>query len=335
MRHDARVLLFLEHSIADGNETPAGRHVVSRRFEFIELAPDGTANVAGYAPYLDYRPATDEEHLCLGPLLQEPWLQGDVERLGLDYAIEAAVPAHLAEVRLRTEARVAKVRAAVRERLTKEIAYWDRRAAELRDEADAGKQPRMNPDRAQSRADDLAKRLKARFADLDRDQQLSALPPVVVGGALILPASRLSSLRHDQPVPPRHARVTELVERRGIDAVLRTEGVLGRTPTEMHRTNPGYDIRSEAPDGVLLFIEVKGRMEGADTFIVTRNEILHSLNVPDAWVLALVEVSPRGPAHDRVRYLRRPFGDSVHLPFATTSAVLSWQDYWKRGEAPS
>lgn len=69
--------------------------------------------------------------------------------------------------------------------------------------------------------------------------------------------------------------------------------------------------------------------------MVTRNEILHGLNVPDAWVLALVEVSPDGPDHDHTRYLRRPFGDEVHLPFATTSAALSWRDYWQRGGNPS
>jgi hypothetical protein len=48
-----------------------------------------------------------------------------------------------------------------------------------------------------------------------------------------------------------------------------------------------------------------------------------------------VEVSPDGPAHDRVRYLLRPFGDNVHLPFATTSATVSWRDYWERGGPPS
>ncbi|MGH9155574.1 MAG: hypothetical protein ACRD1K_07025 [Acidimicrobiales bacterium] len=69
--------------------------------------------------------------------------------------------------------------------------------------------------------------------------------------------------------------------------------------------------------------------------MVTRNEILHALNVPDAWVLALVEVSPDGPAGDRVRYLRRPFGGAVHLPFDTTATVLSWPDYWGRGATPA
>ncbi len=331
-----RVLLFLEHAITDGHETPTGKRVVSRRFEFVELSPDGSARSPGYAPYLDYRALSEEEWPQVKALLDDPWLAGDVERLGMDHAIELAVPRHLAEVRIRTDARVAKVRAAVRDRLTKEIAFWDLRAAELREQADAGKQPRMNPDRAQARADELSGRLRARLADLDRDQQLSALPPVVIGGALIVPAGLLAVLRgRPLAAPPSVALDREVVERRAVDAVLEAEELLGRKPVEMARNNPGFDVRSEAPDGRLLFLEVKGRVADAETFVVTRNEILHALNVPDAWVLALVEVSPSGPAHDRVRYLERPFGDTVHLPFATTSTVLDWRDYWERGREPS
>ncbi len=346
-----RILLFLEHAIADGHEArPAryggdqaaagGRRVVSRRFEFVELFLDGTARVAGYAPYLDYRPATEAERALLGGLVDEPWLAADVDRLGLDHAIEVAVPAHLAEVRHRTQARVAKVRAAVRERLTKEIAHWDRRATELAAQAEAGRQPRMNPDRARARADDLAGRLEARLAELERDQQLSALPPVVVGGALVAPASMLARLAGEQAPESPFTLDTTVVERRAVDAVMRAEEVLGRSPTEMAHNHPGYDITSEGPDhegqdGDLRFIEVKGRVAGADTFVVTRNEILCALNVPDTWVLALVEISDDGPGCDRVRYLRRPFGDGVHLPFATTAAFLSWPDYWGRGEQPS
>jgi superfamily II DNA or RNA helicase len=114
-----RLLLFLEHAITDGHETPSGRRIASRRFEFVELFPDGNRITAGYAPYLDYRSVTDEERRLLEDLPPAGWLRKDVERLGLDYAIEVAVPGHLAEVRTRTDARVAKVRAAVRDRLTK------------------------------------------------------------------------------------------------------------------------------------------------------------------------------------------------------------------------
>ncbi len=43
-----------------------------------------------------------------------------------------------------------------------------------------------------------------------------------------------------------------------------TESGLGRTPREMPQNNKGYDIESHTLDGDLLFIEVKGRIEGAD-----------------------------------------------------------------------
>ena len=123
-------------------------------------------------------------------------------------------------------------------------------------------------------------------------------------------------------------------EKRAIDAVRAAERATGWEPTVMPPANPGFDIRSERPDGTVRFVEVKGRVAGAEVFMVTRNEILHALNVPEAWILALVEVSPEGPHHDRVRYLRRPFGESVHLPFDTTAAVLTWSEYWERAVEP-
>jgi hypothetical protein len=330
------VLVLLEHAITDAHDVPGGRRVVSRRFEFVELSADGTVRTAGYAPYLDHRPASESELAVAARLLTDRWPVAGVEDDAVRHAITTAVPAHLAEVRARTVARVAKVRAAVRERLTKEIAYWDRRAAELREQAEAGRQPRMNPDRAQARADELAGRLKARVADLEQDEKLSALPPVVVGAALIVPLAWLEYPEgNTSSAAPELARETHGVERRAVDAVIAAEKSLGRIPTEMTHNNPGYDVQSEADDGSLLFIEVKGRLTGADTFIVTRNEILHGLNVPDAWVLALVDVSPDGPEHDEVRYLRRPFGETVHLPFATTATSLAWREYWEKGTTPS
>ena len=57
--------------------------------------------------------------------------------------------------------------------------------------------------------------------------------------------------------------------------------------------------------GRLRFIEVKGRVTGADTITVTKNEILYSLNKPDDFILAIVEFLD-DDAH-RVHYVRRPF----------------------------
>ena len=115
------------------------------------------------------------------------WLHDDVETRALDYGIDVLSAEHLAEVRSRVVARVAKVKAAVQERLTREVTYWDHRASELQLQADAGKSPRMNPDRAAGRADELQRRKEARLAELDREAQVASQPPVVVGGALVVP----------------------------------------------------------------------------------------------------------------------------------------------------
>ena len=71
------------------------RQVVSRRLQFVELTEDWEARVAGYAPYLDYRPLEDDEQgLVAKPDRVEEWLDRGVEQAGLDYAIGEAVPEH-------------------------------------------------------------------------------------------------------------------------------------------------------------------------------------------------------------------------------------------------
>ena len=67
----------------------------------------------------------------------------------------------------------------------------------------------------------------------------------------------------------------------------------------------------------------------------TNSEPRFAANVPDSYLLALVDVSPDGPAHDQVRYLRCPYGADVRLPFDTTAASLKWQAYWQRADEPT
>ena len=81
---------------------------------------------------------------------------------------------------------------------------------------------------------------------------------------------------------------------------------LGFDPTDREFEKLGYDIESRIPGtGKLRFIEVKGRISGAQTITVTRNEILYSLNKPDDFILAIVEFID-GETH-KVHYLREPF----------------------------
>ena len=331
-----RVLCYLEHTITDARPGQGGRdHVVSRRFEFVSVDRDGIGSPGGYAPYLDYRPATPDELVTCKQILGDEWLSGPgLERRALDYAIEHIVPAHLAEVAARTDDRAERTITAVRTRLTREINYWDQRAAVLKEQAAAGRQPKMNPERAQTRADELAARMRRRLGELEEERELQALPPVLVGGALVVPAGLLASLGDPEAATvSRFARETREVEERAVRAVLDEEARIGRRAEEMPHSNPGFDIRSVDTDGHLLLIEVKGRIEGSTTVTVTRNEILTGLNAADRYLLALVEVRTDGTC--QVRYLRDPFaGKSRQLHFAERSTTFDWDKLWETAETP-
>lgn len=330
-----RVLVGVDSAIADGRIDPTGRPtVVSRQVGFVALSEGGETTDAGPAPYLDLRPATDDELAALRDRLREPWLHADLEQRAVGAAVRGPVPRHLGEVRERTTQRVARVRAAVHERLSREIGHWDRRAAQLRDLAAVGKQPRMNPDRAEARADELQVRLRARMAELDREAQVHPLPPVVVSALVTVPARLLADAAGDgEPEATATVRETAEVDARAVAAVLAAERAAGRIPEEMSHANPGYDVRSLTADGHYLFLEVKGRIAGSDTVSVSRTQILHGLNVPDRFVLALVRVSPDGPRHDEVRYVREPF-TGLRLGFAQTRAVFDWDALWAAGVEP-
>ena len=340
--HEPCVLVMLEHSIADGRPTRTHPHtVVSRRFDFVEINAAGDAKSAGHAPYLDFRPASNEEFTHLSPLLEGDWLRADLEAIGKGHAITVAVPEHLTGVRRRTEHRVDATLAAVRERLTREIDYWSNRADALQIRAAAGRTPQSNADRARQRADQLAQRLRRRVDELQSERSLRALPPAVVGGALVVPARILR-----QPSRESATRETAIsradVERRAVQAVLAAERRLGWQAVDLNEeqpNHPGFDIRSrrsrrEKGGSDLKFIEVKGRIKGASTVTITRNEILTGLNEPEHFILALVEVSPNGD--DTVRYLRRPFeGQILDFTFDVTSINFNWSALWTRATTPA
>src|SRR6185295_13759154 len=109
--------------------------------------------------------------------------------------------------------------------------------------------------------------------------------------------------------------------------IMDMERRLGFEPTDREFEKLGYDIESRVPGtGKLRFIEVKGRVSGADTITVTRNEILYSLNKPDDFVLAIVEFTS-DTAH-RVHYLRQPFRREPD--FGVTSVNYSFSELLDR-----
>ena len=84
--------------------------------------------------------------------------------------------------------------------------------------------------------------------------------------------------------------------------------------------------------GELLFVEVKGRVVGAATVTITRNEILTGLNKGQRYILALVRVSPDDLAE--VRYLYDPFMGQDDALTGVASVNYEFEHFWQRGEAP-
>jgi len=333
-----RALFYLGHTIQDGRTDKAGNcRVVSRQLQFIEMDASGATRNAGYAPYLDYRAATAEELTVLSaPLESESRLKADLESGVVGYAIAELVPKHLDEVRTRREDLVTRTMAAVKDRLTKEINYWDHRANQLKDQELAGKvNAKINSGKARQRADELQARLQKRMLELEQERQISPLPPVVIGGGLVVPVGLLSKLQPAAPAPTladaQDVENRREIERLAMRMVMETEQHLGFEPRDVSADKCGYDIESRIPGtGCLRFIEVKGRVADATTITVTRNEILTALNKPEDFILAVVQID-----RDRkqLRYVRQPF--QREPDFAVESVNYKIPDLLGRGEAPA
>ena len=232
---------------------------------------------------------------------------------------------------------IERTRAAVRERLTKEINYWDHRAQQLRLEESAGHvNAKLNSGKAQQRADDLQARLQNRLRELDLESQLSPLPPVVLGGAIVVPASLLQKLAasHLAETPPPNtcdAEMRRRVEMLAMQTVMAAERQLGFETLDVSADNRGFDVESRITGtGKLRFLEVKGRAVGAESITITRNEIMTALNKPDDFILAIVTVD--GDKAD-ARYVRQPF--QREPDFAVTSVNYSLADLLSRAAPPS
>jgi SNF2 family DNA or RNA helicase len=331
-----RMLFFLEHSIQDASLTRTGeRRVISRRVLYVELAADGAMRHIQYAPYLDYRPLTEGEPGAEA-ILGRPecaWISRDVEQTALGHAVTTVVPQHLAEVRGGKLALIAKTEAAVKDRLTKEITYWDHRAEQLKLQEQAGKpNARLNSGEARKRADLLQGRLEKRLQDLKLEAQISPLPPVVLGGLLVVPAGLLAAMTGATAASPAAPADTQASAARARAVVMDIERSLGFEPTDREFEKLGYDIESRIPGtGKLRFIEVKGRVEGAPTITVTKNEILYSLNKPEDFILAIVEFQS-SDAH-RAYYLRQPF--QREPDFGVTSVNYDFAELLARAGQPT
>ena len=306
------LLFLLTHEVKSGDGL-----VLSKRLQFVRVGAEGDAKFAGWAPHLDLEPLAGSEQTLLKDVLDAQWVATNQEVRAVALAAATLVPEHYNEVATRRIAHVEKTLAAVHERLTKEIDFWQDRWMKLKEDQEAGKDVRLNLENVRRTVADLEGRLENRKKELNAMRHVVNGTPVVLGGALVVPAGLMHTRRKDEPVDPvaanfaADAAARARVERAAMDAVRRAEEGRGCRVVDVSADKCGWDITSYPPavggkQTEPRHIEVKGRVKGAGTVCITRNEMLYAFNQGDKFVLAMVLVGD-GAEVDGPHYVRNPF----------------------------
>jgi len=304
------LLFLLTHEVKSGDG-----QVISKRLQFIRVLPDGSATFAGWAPHLDLEPLAPADRPLLAATLTAPWLTAGLENRALALAASTLVPQHYSEIAGRRIAQVDKTLAAVHERLTKEIDHWSNRFIKLTDDKVAGIDVRLNLENVRRTLSDLEARLESRKKELQSMRHVTSATPVVLSGALVVSAGLLRTLR-GEPAPAGTTfsidpEARSRIEQLAMNAVRAAEEACGCRVVDVSAQKCGWDMTSYPPaaDGKqpdARHIEVKGRVKGATTVTITRNEMLYALNQSDKFHLAIVLVGD-SDAVEGPFYLCNPF----------------------------
>lgn len=266
----------------------------------------------------------------------QAWLRSGVENRAKGYAIENLIPSHFSEVKRRKEAMLNKTAKAVKERMMAEIQYWDYRAADLQQKEESGKtNAKLNSKLAARRAESLEARMRARLEEIEKERRVSPMPPVITGGALVIPRGLLHQLSGTGSASTFSQENRQSIEYAAMNAVIEIERGFGYRPKDVSAAKCGYDVESFVPEGMrrrleeyaLRFIEVKGRKKGATTVTISKNEILTALNKPEEFILAIVEVD--GDQTHTV-YLKKPFKNAPD--FTATSVNFDIEELYNQAE---
>lgn len=327
-----RVLFLVDHAVKEGTDNS---RVVSRRVQFVSVNKHGDPAYAGWAPHLDLESLSPEDIPLIRDVLDAGWISRELESRVIAHASGTLVPAHFDEVRLRREATVDKTLTAVNERLVREISFWQDRIEKLDTDRSAGKDVRLTHGEAVKTLEDLTARLELRRSELKAMRHVVCDTPVVAGGALVIPAGLLAQRRGEPPSAwSADAIARAKVEKLAMQAVMAAETARGHTVKDVSADKCGWDITASPPDidGRLAtprHIEVKGRVKGATTITVTRNEILYALNQADKFLLAIVLVD--GDKTEGPFYLRNPFDSAPG--WAESSRNMSLDDLLSRASS--
>lgn len=271
--------------------------VCERRLYYVEVEQGKEPVIFGQAPYIDYRPPSEEEaaRLDSGALDPLSW-ERDGEARAERALMDGPVSHDVREISEKRAAGVDKVEEAVRQRLNHAIATAStekERWAERARSGDEGARPTAANKKRE--LESLIARRDTRLRELEGERMVRPKPITLVSAAVVLPSRAITS-------NPKDAKdlfeARKASEERGMDAVMRIERQLHHDPKDVSRLNVGWDVQSyvERADGTgdWRFIESKGVREDADTVTLSPNEVRKAAGNSDTFVLAVTRPLGKG-----------------------------------------
>jgi superfamily II DNA or RNA helicase len=160
------------------------------------------------------------------------------------------------------------------------IASLNRRIGELNERLlEYEMRPKPAPEIAnvRRRKEEAEQRKRELENQIERECTIRRTPPWLIGVARVLPAECA-----DLPM-----RADAEIEAIGMQLAMEYERQQGRNPVDVSAENRGYDIRSEAPDGSVRYIEVKARAHTGD-IVLTPNEWMMAQRLGDEYWLYII-----------------------------------------------
>ncbi|MCX7689022.1 MAG: DUF3883 domain-containing protein, partial [Fimbriimonadales bacterium] len=264
-------LWFLQGELRDGNNEVAGR----RLFAIFQPANGGPLQLVNSSILWDLKPLANPGTRGYCPPKEEV----------ISFAVDHALEPYRAEI-LRERQRQAQIREKYGLRsLEQMILDSQARLIEYETRRTKGEPvPEVEITNEQRRKEDHEARKRALEEDIRRQTSLLASTPEVLGVARVVP----------QPVEDQAMRSDAEIEAIGMQVALEYERQQGRTPEDVSAQSLGYDIRSQAPDGTVRYIEVKARAT-TGAVVLTPNEWLMAQRLGDDYWLYVIENAATAP----------------------------------------
>ena len=327
---EVRMLVCLSQELVNNFDQakPLERIVV-----FAEVLPSGETFFYDTPPFFDFElPDTQLQEKIRRELISGLDFTSLVET-GKKVLSERTTTFRLPELKAQVAEQLEKTRTEVIKRMDQEIKFWDNEATALAQGTKSNL--KYTAANAKAKANDHRERKLSRLKQIEREGTILIKPPQVLSVSLIVPSSLVSDEEASSKVVfAKDQEAIKKIERRAVDLVLAVEKKLGFKPKEMPRNNPGFDIDTYREYTGRTFIEVKGRIDGAEDFIITETEFSHGHTQGDSFILALVKVAPGDDAtKDQIRYIIDPFKGQLPI-WGAKALVLSMKKFWEMGFDP-